>query len=139
MTARPTIGRRGTDTDGADPPGGLGGRCRVSPPAQGVPMRPGGSGPRRRDGGQVSTRTLLDALNDLVVLVRTDGLVLDVGAAARAFLGDRLAGVAFLRELADVVEPSSRVPADVVLDALAHTGEWRGAAHLLDMAGNAVP
>ncbi|MBL7497951.1 response regulator [Frankia sp. CNm7] len=87
----------------------------------------------------MSTRTLLDALNDLVVVVGADGRILDVGAAARAFLGDRLARVSFLRELADVVEPSARVPADVVLDALARTGEWRGAAHLLDMAGNPVP
>ncbi|OHV37585.1 MULTISPECIES: ATP-binding response regulator [Pseudofrankia] len=87
----------------------------------------------------MSTRTLLDALNDLVVVVSTDGRILDVGAAARAFLGDRLVGVTCLRELAGVVEPSVEAGPDAVLDALGRAGEWRGSANLLDMAGNPVP
>ncbi|ADP79035.1 ATP-binding response regulator [Pseudofrankia inefficax] len=87
----------------------------------------------------MSTRTLLDALNDLVVVVGADGRLLDIGAAARAFLGDRLAGVTCLRELAEVVEPASRVSPETVLDGLARFGEWRGSANLLDMAGNPVP
>jgi signal transduction histidine kinase/DNA-binding NarL/FixJ family response regulator len=82
---------------------------------------------------------LLDALNDLVVVVGTDGRLLDVGAAARAFLGDRLAGVTNLRDLASVVESSADVAHDAVLDALTRASEWRGSANLLDMAGNPVP
>ncbi|WP_076818776.1 hybrid sensor histidine kinase/response regulator [Pseudofrankia asymbiotica] len=87
----------------------------------------------------MSTRTLLDALNDLVVVVGTDGRILDVGATARAFLGDRLAGVTCLRDLAGVVEPSAEVAPDAVVDALTRAGEWRGSANLLDMAGNPAP
>jgi len=87
----------------------------------------------------VSTRTLLDALNDLVVVVGTDGRLLDIGAAARAFLGDRLAGVTCLRELTGVVEPGIEISPEFVLDALARSGEWRGSARLLDMAGHPLP
>jgi signal transduction histidine kinase/CheY-like chemotaxis protein len=83
---------------------------------------------------------LLDALNDLVVVVGADGRVLDVGAAASAFLGDRLARAHALRDLADVLEPSSRVHVgDTVARALARAGEWRGSIGLLDLAGNAIP
>ena len=121
------------------PPRHLGGCWNAPPSPRAAPGRPTAARADRRDVGQVSTRTLLDALNDLVVVVGADGRLLDVGAAARAFLGDRLAGASGLRDLAAVVEPASRVPADAVLATLAGSGEWRGAANLLDMAGNPVP
>ncbi|KLL12742.1 MULTISPECIES: hybrid sensor histidine kinase/response regulator [Protofrankia] len=85
-------------------------------------------------------RTLLDALTSLVVLVGADGRVLDAGAAARTFLGERLAGTIHLRDLIDVVEPSSRVRLrDVVPRALSRTGQWRGTVDLVDTAGNPAP
>jgi hypothetical protein len=88
----------------------------------------------------MSPRTLLDALSDLVVIVGADGRVLDVGAAARAFLGDRLVRVRHLRDLADVLEIGDRTPpVGDVIGALMRVGEWRGATYLLDMAGNPVP
>ncbi|MBX6387612.1 MAG: response regulator [Frankia sp.] len=88
----------------------------------------------------MSSRTLLDALSDLVVVVGGDGRLLDLGAAARAFLGDRITGVTHVRELLDVVEPTARGPvAEVVVDMVLRTGEWRGSGHLLDAAGNPVP
>ncbi|WP_250281322.1 MULTISPECIES: ATP-binding protein [unclassified Frankia] len=85
-------------------------------------------------------RTLLDALTSLVVLVGADGRVLDAGAAARTFLGERLAGTTHLRDLVDVVEPSSRVRLrDVVPRTLGRTGQWRGTVDLVDAAGNPAP
>ncbi|WP_322755476.1 hybrid sensor histidine kinase/response regulator [Frankia sp. Cas3] len=87
-------------------------------------------------------RTLLDALTSLVILVGADGRVLDAGAAARTFLGERLAGTepVHLGDLADVVEPSARVRLrDVVPRALARTGQWRGTVDLLDAAANMAP
>ncbi|SBW28243.1 ATP-binding response regulator [Protofrankia symbiont of Coriaria ruscifolia] len=85
-------------------------------------------------------QTLLDALTSLVVLVGADGRVLDAGVAARTFLGERLTGTIHLRDLADVVEPSSRVRLrDVVPRALSRTGQWRGTVDLVDAAGNTAP
>ncbi len=87
-------------------------------------------------------RTLLDALTSLVVVVGADGRVLDAGAAARTFLGERLAGTepVHLRDLADLVDPSSQVRLrDVVPRALARAGQWRGSVDLVDAAGNVAP
>jgi hypothetical protein len=81
-------------------------------------------------------RTLLDTLTDLVLVVGADGKVLDVGAAARTFLGERVASATTLADLADVVDPASRVRLrDTVVRALARGGQWQGMVGLADAGG----
>ncbi|CAI7978724.1 hybrid sensor histidine kinase/response regulator [Parafrankia soli] len=84
--------------------------------------------------------TLLDTLTDLVVVVGGDGRVLELGAAARAFVGDRIGTAPHLHDLSDVVDPACRVElAGPVSQALARTGVWRGTVSLIDLAGTTAP
>lgn len=88
----------------------------------------------------MGSRILLDALTDLAVVVGTDGRVTDMGAAARAFLGDRVPRVPHLRDLVDVVDPAFRLAlGEAVTAALGRTGQWRGSVGLVDLAGATVP
>ncbi|EIV95846.1 hybrid sensor histidine kinase/response regulator [Frankia sp. QA3] len=85
-------------------------------------------------------RTLLDALTDLAVVVGADGHVTDMGAAARAFLGDRIPRDPHLRDLVEVVDPAFRAAlGEAVTAALAQSGQWRGSVGLVDPAGATVP
>ncbi|CAJ64532.1 MULTISPECIES: hybrid sensor histidine kinase/response regulator [Frankia] len=85
-------------------------------------------------------RTLLDALTDLAVVVGADGHVTDMGAAARAFLGDRIPRDPQLRDLVEVVDPAFRAAlGEAVTAALAQSGQWRGSVGLVDAAGTTVP
>ena len=85
-------------------------------------------------------RTLLDALTDLVVVASGDGRVLELGAAARAFLGDRVGPSPHLHDLAQVVDPTSRRElAEPVARALSTTGTWRGSVNLIELSGVSQP
>lgn len=85
-------------------------------------------------------RTLLDALTDLAVVVGADGHVTDLGAAARAFLGDRIPRDPHLRDLLEVVDPAFRAAlGEAVTAALAQSGQWRGSVGLVDPTGATVP
>ncbi len=85
-------------------------------------------------------RTLLDALTDLAVVVGADGHVTDMGAAARAFLGDRIPRDPHLRDLVEVVDPAFRAAlSEAATAALAQSGQWRGSVGLVDPAGTTVP
>ncbi|KJE21558.1 signal transduction histidine kinase [Frankia torreyi] len=85
-------------------------------------------------------RTLLDALTDLAVVVSADGHVTDMGAAARAFLGDRIPRDPHLRDLVEVVDPAFRAAlSEAATAALAQSGQWRGSVGLVDPAGTTVP
>ncbi len=85
-------------------------------------------------------RTLLDALPDLVMVVGADGKVLDVGAAARVFLGERVASATTVADLVDLVEPASRVRLrDIVGRTLARAGQWQGIVGLADGTGIFAP
>jgi len=82
---------------------------------------------------------LLDALTDLAVVVGADGHVTDMGAAARAFLGERAPRVAVLRDLLEVVDPALRVAlGEAVTAALAQSDQWRGSVGLVNAAGITV-
>ncbi|WP_261563326.1 ATP-binding response regulator, partial [Frankia tisae] len=85
-------------------------------------------------------RTLLDALTDLAVVVGADGHVTDLGAAARAFLGDRIPRDPRLPDLIEVVDPAFRAAlGEAVTAALAQSGQWRGSVGLVDPTGATVP
>ncbi|SNQ46027.1 Signal transduction histidine kinase [Frankia canadensis] len=85
-------------------------------------------------------RTLLDTLTDLAVVVGADGHVTDMGAAARAFLGERAPGVARLRDLLEVVDPTLRVAlGEAVTAALGQADQWRGSVGLVNAAGVTEP
>jgi signal transduction histidine kinase len=88
----------------------------------------------------VQPHTLLDALRDLVVIVGVDGRVTDAGAAARAFLGERLTRARHAAELVDVVEPSGRRRVlEAAMRAVRRHGHWRGSVDLVDGGGGVVP
>jgi signal transduction histidine kinase/CheY-like chemotaxis protein len=88
----------------------------------------------------VVTRTLLDALPDPVLVVGADGRLLEIGAAARAFLGERCGRASHLRDLIEIVDPPSRPGlTDTAARALARAGQWSGTVNLIDQAGATTP
>ncbi|MCM3886346.1 hybrid sensor histidine kinase/response regulator [Frankia sp. R82] len=85
-------------------------------------------------------RTLLDALTDLAVVVGADGHVTDMGAAARAFLADRVPRGPQVTDLLEVVDPAFRVAlVEAVTAGLAHSDQWRGSVGLVTSSGATVP
>jgi len=88
----------------------------------------------------VVVRTLLDALDGPALIVDAEGRLVEVGAAARVFLGDRLATATHIGDLADAVDPVARPRLrEAVPHLLRRTGQWRGPVDLIDAAGNTVP
>ncbi|MGF7237374.1 MAG: ATP-binding response regulator [Frankia sp.] len=74
------------------------------------------------------------------MVVGADGKVLDVGAAARVFLGERVASATTVADLVDLVEPASRMRLrDTVGRTLARVGHWQGIVGLADSAGVFAP
>ncbi|WP_163547741.1 hybrid sensor histidine kinase/response regulator [Candidatus Frankia nodulisporulans] len=85
-------------------------------------------------------RTLLDALTDLAVVVGADGHVTDMGAAAQAFLADRVPRDPHVTDLVEVVDPAFRVAlVEAVTAGLAHSDQWRGSVGLVTGSGATAP